>query len=408
MDNMKKNIAWNTFGSIFYCVCQWLITVLVVWLDSYRAAGNLSLAMTTSSSFSAISLFSMRNYQVSDVMGEYTSGQYVSSRVLTCVAAVVSCIAVSMLGNNSQYEVLCIAAFMVVRAAEAVVDVLHGVNQKYMRYDLIGKSYIIRGILTIGSFSLGLLAFQDLMATLFIVAGVNFLAAACFDWMKTSRLEKFQINLMDKKLGKLLKTCAPIVAFSFLLSLENLIPKISLKQWYGEEQLGIYSSIASPTLVVQVFASVAFNPFLPAFSLAYQQGEWKKFRGMFHKALAALAGMCLVVTLGGMLFGRLGLTILFGEGILEHYNLFLPIVWCTILTALIWILSSLVVAVRKIKWLLAGMAVDFLLCLGLVGPLVRTYGKNGVSIVQIVAYAVYIVYLVVICEISTRRRKGDK
>ena len=198
MDNMKKNIAWNTFGSIFYCVCQWLITVLVVWLDSYRAAGNLSLAMTTSSSFSAISLFSMRNYQVSDVMGEYTSGQYVSSRVLTCVAAVVSCIAVSMLGNNSQYEVLCIAAFMVVRAAEAVVDVLHGVNQKYMRYDLIGKSYIIRGILTIGSFSLGLLAFQDLMATLFIVAGLNFLAAACFDWMKTSRLEKFQINLMDR------------------------------------------------------------------------------------------------------------------------------------------------------------------------------------------------------------------
>ena len=141
-----------------------------------------------------------------------------------------------------------------------------------------------------------------------------------------------------------------------LLSLENLIPKISLKQWYGEEQLGIYSSIASPTLVVQVFASVAFNPFLPAFSLAYQQGEWKKFRGMFHKALAALAGMCLVVTLGGMLFGRLGLTILFGESILEHYNLFLPIVWCTILTALIWILSSLVVAVRRIKWLLAGMA----------------------------------------------------
>ena len=59
---MKKNIAWNTFGSIFYCVCQWLITVLVVWLDSYSAAGNLSLAMTTSSSFSAISLFSMRNY----------------------------------------------------------------------------------------------------------------------------------------------------------------------------------------------------------------------------------------------------------------------------------------------------------------------------------------------------------
>lgn len=408
MDNMKKNIAWNTFGSIFYCVCQWLITVLVVWLDGYGAAGNLSLAMTTSSSFSAISLFSMRNYQVSDVAEEYSSGQYVSSRVLTCAIAVVTCVAASLLGGNTWYEVLCISAFMVIRAAEAMVDVLHGVNQKFMRYDLIGKSYLIRGIITIGSFSLGMAAFHDLLVTLLLVAGLNFLAAACFDWIQTGRLEKFQVNLLDKRLGKLLATCAPIVAFSFLLSLENLIPKTSLKQMYGEEQLGIYSSIASPTLVVQVFASVAFNPFLPAFSLAYQQGEWKRFRDMFHKALAALAAMCIVVTLGGALFGRLGLTILFGKGILEHYHLFLPIVWCTILTALIWILSSLVVALRKIKWLLVGMAVDFLLCMAAVDPLVRTYGKNGVSIVQIGAYAVYIVYLVFVCEISTVRRKEDR
>ena len=96
-----------------------------------------------------------------------------------------------------------------------------------------------------------------------------------------------------------------------------------------------------------MFASVAFNPFLPAFSLAYQHGELKRFRNMFHKSLVVLAAMCLVVTLGAVLFGKVGLKILFGPDILEHYGLFLPIVWCTILTALIWILSSLVVALRS-------------------------------------------------------------
>ena len=105
-ENIKKNIIWNTFGSIFYCACQWLITIVVVHLSSYEAAGYLSIAMTTSSSFSAISLFSMRNYQISDVRGEYTDNEYVGSRIFTCIAAFVSCVLVCLI-TNSVYQTLC-------------------------------------------------------------------------------------------------------------------------------------------------------------------------------------------------------------------------------------------------------------------------------------------------------------
>lgn len=66
-ENIKKNVIWNTCGSVFYSLCQWLLTAIVIRGASYEAGGVLSLAMTTSSSFSAISLFSMRNYQVSDL-----------------------------------------------------------------------------------------------------------------------------------------------------------------------------------------------------------------------------------------------------------------------------------------------------------------------------------------------------
>ena len=134
---MSKNILWNTIGSVFYSACQWVITIIVVHVASYEMAGYLSLAMTTSSSFSAISLFSMRNFQVSDVRGEYTSSQYVSSRIWTCIVAFVLCVVVSGLGN-SQYQILCIMAFMLIRVSEALVDVMHGIDQKQERYDYIG------------------------------------------------------------------------------------------------------------------------------------------------------------------------------------------------------------------------------------------------------------------------------
>ncbi len=402
--NISKNILWNTFGSVWYSACQWAITVIVYHIASYEAAGYLSLAMTTSSSFSAISLFSMRNFQVSDVRGEYSRDIYTGSRILTCVVALICCIVSSVFQNNA-YQTLCITAFMVVRVAEAFVDVLHGEDQKHDRYDYIGKSYIIRGFLTVAIFVIGLKATGDLLTTLFIVAGTNLLAAILYDWLKTNGLARIKPILFSRQVLELLKKCAPIVAFAFLLSLHNLIPKNALQQVMGTEHLGIYSTIASPTLVVQVFASVAFNPFLPTFSEALAQKNYHRFLQLLRKTYLGFLVLCIVVTAGAFLLGRFGLTVLFGEQILEYYDLFLPIVWVTILTAIIWILSAVIVAMRQMKWLLTGIAGTFVLLLFLTHPCIEAFGKNGVSIVQLITYGIDIIFMVFVCELTIRKRK---
>lgn len=403
---MRKNIMWNTLGSVFYCVCQWLITLLVVHLSGYEDAGFLGLAMTTSSSFSAISLFSMRNFQVSDVLEEYKSGQYVGSRILTCIIAFICC-SIGACFGNSLYQILCIDAFMLVRVAEAIVDVLHGINQKNNRYDLIGKSYILRGIATIVVFSAGSWISNNLLVTLVVMAIVNLAIAFLFDWTLTKKIDGFKPKI-DKKVLELLKRCVPIAIFSFLLSLENLIPKNVLQQCYGTEELGIYSSIASPTLVVQVFASVAFSPFLPMISKAYVEERYEDFLKMLRKAYVALMAMGFIVTGGAIVFGKFGLRILYGEDIIQHYEIFLPIVWVTILTAIIWILSSVVVALRKINPLLIGMGIDFMVCILLVHPLIIRFEKNGVSIVQIICLSLYVAYMIVLCEVTVSRKRKER
>ena len=401
-ENMKKNVLWNTVGSIFYCMCQWLITVLVVRIDSFEASGLLSLAMTTSSSFSAISLFNMRQFQASDVNEEYSSKEYFGSRILTCITAQAACMLYAAVTSNSMSGYWCIVLFMLVRLAEAFVDVFHGINQKFNRYDLIGKSFILRGVLTIASFTVGLVFTHDMIITLSVMAILNLLVAFLFDGVQTGKLENI-LPVISKRVLQLIFTCVPLVIFSFLLSLENLIPKNLLESVHGVEELGIYASIASPTLVVQVMASVAFAPFLPQFIKLYVDGEIKTFRAMFHKILLALLLLALVIIAGAALCGRLGLTVLFGKDILEYYYLFMPIVLCTILTAVIWIISSIVTAMRKIKSLLIGIIVDFGFCLCIARPLVERYDKNGVSIVQIISYSVFVIYMVIVCEISINR-----
>ena len=122
----------------------------------------------------------------------------------------------------------------------------------------------------------------------------------------------------------------------------------------------------------------------------------------------SLIGMCVIVNLGVFIFGKLGLEILYGADILKYYDLFLPIVWCTIFTAVIWIISAILIALRKIGFLVAGMAVDFVLCLLLAEPLIERYNKNGVSLVQIIVMGLYILFMLIGCELSARKSRIKK
>lgn len=409
--SMKKNVLWNTFGSIFYCGCQWLITVLVIWLSktAYDTAGVLSLAMTTSSSFSAISLFGMRNYQVSDVNGEYCVSEYVGSRIITCILAFVACAIYSLI-SKSVYVMLCVDAFMLIRVAEALADVLHGVNQKHDRYDLIGKSFIVRAILTVVSFSVSLLIKDDIFIALLVMAICNLAAAILFDWLHTGKLETVKPVLFSKKVYELLKVCTPLVIFNFLMSVQNLMAKESLANIYGREELGIYSTIATPTLVVQVFASVAFNPFLPKISKTYIDGKISEFRKLLYTVYLALAILCIVSLGGASILGKPVLGILFASkpDLLDYFYLFIPIVWCTIMIAFIWVLSAIVIALRRIRLLVWGMIIDFLGCALIVDYVVGNLGMNGVSYVQMITYGIYIAFIVVALEVILYKDNIDK
>lgn len=401
---MKKNIALNTIGNLIYNVCQWLLTIIVVRLSSdYQNAGYLGLAMTTGSSFATIAQFGMRNFQISDVRNEFSGSEYVSSRVLTCIAAYICCLIGAIPGNNL-YQILCIDTFMICRISESLVDVFHGMDQKYNRYDFIGVSMIIRGILSVGIFSVGLITTDSLLPTITIMSIADLLAVLIYDLRKTGSLEKIRLVKINRHIFILLKKCAPIVIFTFLLTLFNLIPKNVLQQVQGTNELGIYTSISSPTLVVQLFAQVALSPLIPVLSEYYLNNQKKEFSATLRKIYAALLIIAVFTIAAASLLGRWGLSLLYGKNILENYDIFMPLIFCTIGLAFVWILYAIVVALRQIKIMLIGMIVDFVIVVLISYPLIRVFGKNGASLVQIIGYGIYIPFLIIVTEMTYRKK----
>lgn len=383
--SVKKNFIYNTIGTGFYMICQWLTTILVVRLSGYADSGILSLAMSITSSFVCIALYGIRSYQVSDLTSKYKDGTYISSRIITSIASIAFCAIFVVANPYSQDEILCILFYMILKVSEALVDVLHGIDQKAWRLDIAGKSYIIRGILTLAAFSLILGFTSNLLLSIAGMAVCSFLVILLYDIPKTRKITSIKPNFSFHSMRKLLMECFPLLIFFFIAALLPMIPRYFLESYHGNVILGIYAAVATPTLIVQVAATFIFNPLITLFAEYHHSRNHRVFKRTFIKCILAIGTIAVAAFVVGAIWGDWGLNLLFGKDILPYTYLLLPIILCTVLTAFNWFLSTILTIVRDFKRLIIGNTTGLAICLVLSMLLIHPYQMNGVNITLICA-----------------------
>ena len=182
-----------------YLITQWLISVLVVRLSGVETAGILTLAMSVNNVFYSIAMQGIRNYQVSDMKEKYTSGIYVSSRLIICILSFLVCVGYALIAGYSYGSSLCIVAYCLFKMAEAFYDVYAGICQKKWRMDWIGKSWMVKGILSFVGFVAVLAVTQSLLAAILAMALVSWLVIFFYDIPRAKKLDTIKIHLKEKK-----------------------------------------------------------------------------------------------------------------------------------------------------------------------------------------------------------------
>ena len=148
---LKRNLLYNTVGNGIYYLSQWIITGwLIKSLSGEQGtynAGLLSTAATVANMFIGLAGFGMRNYQVSDLSGEYSDTAYEVSRYITVGVSLVLGIIYSLITGYGGVQLACIRLFLIYKLTEPMTDVWHGILQKAERMDVIGIAYAMRGII---------------------------------------------------------------------------------------------------------------------------------------------------------------------------------------------------------------------------------------------------------------------
>jgi len=398
-------MIWNSIGNFAYLFTQWLTTYLVTKILGFENAGVFSLAMSLCASFYTIASYGMRTYQASDTSKEHKETTYIYSRILTSVLSFIVCMIFIFSNPYNLYQRTTILIYMVFKVTEAMIDVYHGIDQLNMRMDLIGKSFLLRSLINSILFIVTIILTKNLVLGLLIMCLSSFIVQIAYDQKKTRQFyvkEQVEFNLIKK----LLIISFPIMIYTFMFTTFTSIPKYYIEKVCGSNALGIYASISLPVIIVQVLATYIFAPFVTVFANQINNKDFQSFKKLFLKITLALVMLSIIAIVGSKILGEFGLKLLFGKEIEQYINLLIPLVWCTIVTAYSWFLTTIVTVIRNFKILLLSGTVATLFCLIFSKRFVVKFDLNGASYITIVSYLIQIAFMLTYICYYLRKHKS--
>ncbi len=384
--SLKKNMLWNSLGSLFNLGCQWLITVLVVRLSTgFDAAGTLSLAMAIANIFQPIALFSMRSYQVSDVNQDVSNGEYIGFRLITIFAAFLLCLVYSIVTGVAD-SLIAVLLYLIYKATDVFIDAFHGVDQQHMRMDYCGKSLAMRGVLSLSAFSLCLAAFNNLEVAILGMT-LSVLPVVAYDVRVASQFDSVRPHISVSRTFELVRACFPAVVGTACCSAVISVARQKLGYIEGQEVLGLYASVCTPVVVVQSCIRYIYGPLLGEFASKFNRGDYSSYFRLFLRVILAFIAFCVLGVIAFRIVGRTFLLYVFDERVADLSYLLDMAIVSVVLCAFVSFLSDQLVALRRLMGVMVGNIVGLLVSITLSSPCIYYFGLNGTSIVIVLSYS---------------------
>ena len=374
-----RNMLWNSVGSILYMGSQWLITVLVVVLsDSYENSGLLSFAMSSGVMFSSVALFKVRTFQISDIDHEFSQQNYIGFRLLTISVAVVFCLSYLRLLTDDVSYVTVTIAYLFFKADEAFVDVLYGSQQKMGRMDYIGRSLIIRSFALLIGFLIPYATVGNLHVALITMAVLCVSVTVAYDLVRTSWFGRLRPSISLEAARAIFAYCVFGMAGSCLSTAMVSLPRQFYGIAFGSEMLGIYASIATVAVLVQVAVGYFYGPLIGEMAVRYRRDK-REFNRYYLKLFVVIVAVCAVLTFVLSSVGGPLLVLVFGAGVEPYIYTFPYVLTSAGMIGLLSFSNDALMATRRMRSLITVNLASLVVTLICSGCLIPALGMNGVN-----------------------------
>src|SRR5690625_2160950 len=212
-------------------------------LGSAEMVGQFSLGLAITAPIILFFTLQLRNIIATDTVNKYSFSSYFGSRIIYLSLALIMIFLVSLIGPYNKALTLIIILVGISKVIESLSELTHGYLQKEERMDYVGKSQIIKAILSVTSVCLLLIVYKNLIVALAGLIIVWFVRLITYDLRITSYFTTVKPNF-NKSIKTIFILAAPLGVVSILNSINTNIPRYFLEYYVGIEELGYFSAIA--------------------------------------------------------------------------------------------------------------------------------------------------------------------
>ena len=390
-----KDVILLNLGNFTYLGAQWIISVALVRLGGFEDAGLFSLAMSVANVFVVFGNYGLRTYQVSDINNRFTNGTYIINRIITVIISFVFCVCYGLAVGYSALKISIICAYMLYKCIEAISDVLSAIWQKDGDITSVSITAGVKGLLNMFAFFAAYLISRNLLTACIFMALSSVLVLITYDFGKTKkhiRLHEIKATADLKQNTELLKTGFITMLISAAVILTNSIPKLVIEKMLDSEKLGIFSSIATPTVIISTFAVGVLLPLVKRMADLYENYNGKALSKIILVCNAVIIGTGILAAIVSVFAGKPVFSLVYGSEILPYFTLFYYMIAATVFIALLSTYSTVLTVARKLKQQLAFSASACLAVLILSLVLVKRFDIYGAAYAMLISLSAQFVF----------------
>ena len=397
--SVRSNFVWSLAGNVLYAFCQWGVLVVLAKLCSKETVGMYVLGITVTSPIFLFAGLQLRRLQATDTNEEFQFGHYYGLQIVACAVAMLACWGV---GWSSGHHDSALAVILFVgfgKAIETLSNTFYGLFQQRGRLDRISKSMVLQSVLSAVGLCGGIVLLDDIVwacawsaiarlaaVLLYDVPSLLWLAGDTFVGPPAGETSRLNAGLRScrplwerKPLWRLAMLGVPLGVTGMLVSLNTNFPRYFVEQFGGKAELGIFGVLCAPLYVMHTLTKSLESSASAQLAKLHASGDVRGFRQLLGRLMATHSVVALVGVLVAWLYGRPLLTLLFNAEYAEHVDVFVAIMWATLVATSTGVLMTALIAARFIQIQLPLITVTSLASLAACWWLVPRFGMHGAA-----------------------------
>ena len=373
----SRTYLWTFAAGLLYAASTFAMLMVIVHVSGAYWGGVFSLALAVVQQLLTIGCFSVRTYQVSDVREIFTFGDYLSSRVLTCLLMVVAGLVWLGFSGYSKHQTHAVLLLLLLKTAEAFANVLEGRYQQSDRLDTACRCAFWKTLIPLLFFMVSIILTRQLLASLAIYAGLYIVLTLAFDGQLVGAFGGLAFRWNQARQGALFRACLPLFVNAFLLTYITNAAKYAVHTQKGAARLSIYSAMFMFAYAIPMLSMFLLTPRMTNLARAWHA----KSRRAFAVGIAWQILLIAVLTLAGVAaaygWGAAILTRLFGLDLMPFRREICLLTIGGAGLAAYQVLQYALTVMRHLAACLGGIVVAAAAALVCTPPLVARYGITG-------------------------------